>query len=78
MTDQLLVDASKIKKHSEGEGFSLPSEEVLQKLCQLATNKLAEIVRRYGAQERLWQGYDASEIAAARELLDKSSNDMVR
>ena len=78
VTDKLLADSGKLKKHSEGDEFSLPDQGTIEKLNQAATNKLAEIVRRYGAQEPLWQGYDADEIAAARELLDKSSSEVVR
>lgn len=49
--------------------FCPPDRASVEKLAELATEKLAEIVRRYNAQERSWRGYDASEIAAARELL---------
>ncbi|KAM5342709.1 hypothetical protein ACJ41O_013675 [Fusarium nematophilum] len=78
VTDKLLSETAKLRKHSEGEEFSLPDQETIEKLNQAATKKLAEIVRRYGAQEPLWQGYDADEITAARELLEKSSSNVVR
>ncbi|KAF4460707.1 kinetoplast-associated KAP [Fusarium albosuccineum] len=78
VTDKLLAESGKLKKHSEGDEFSLPDQGTIEKLNQAATNKLAEIVRRYGAQEPLWQGYNADEIAAARELLDKLSSEVVR
>lgn len=69
---------SKGKKQTEADGFVAPDQKTTQKLNQLATTKLAEIVRRYGAGEKLWQGYEESEIAAARELLSKASSEMVR
>ncbi|KAF4981098.1 hypothetical protein FZEAL_3034 [Fusarium zealandicum] len=78
VTDKLLAESGKVKKHTEGDDFSLPDQETTEKLNQAATKKLAEIVRRYGAQEPLWQGYNADEIAAARELLDKSASDVIR
>ncbi|KAJ4250608.1 Inositol phosphatase SIW14 [Fusarium torreyae] len=78
VTDKVLADYAKFKKQSEGDDFSLPDQATLQKLNQAATEKLAEIVRRYSAQEPLWQGYKADEITAARELLEKSSPEVVR
>lgn len=78
VTDKILAEYAKLKKQSESDEFSLPDQQTLAKLNQAATAKLAEIVRRYGAQEPLWQGYNADEIAAARELLDKSSAEVVR
>jgi tetratricopeptide (TPR) repeat protein len=79
VTDKVLAEAAKSKKQQSEDGeFALPDQETLKKLNQAATQKLAEIVRRYGAQEPLWQGYNADEIAAARELLDKSSSEVVR
>ncbi|POR33366.1 Tetratricopeptide repeat domain-containing protein [Tolypocladium paradoxum] len=77
-TDKLLGGATKSKKPQETEGFALPDQATIEKLNQAATKKLAEIVRRNGAQEKLWQGYDAGEIAAARELLAKSSSEVMR
>jgi hypothetical protein len=77
VTDKLLTEGGKLKKQ-DSEGFALPDQDTLQKLNELATQKLGEIVRRNGAQEPLWQGYDADEIAAARALLDKSTSGTVR
>ncbi|KAJ0381630.1 hypothetical protein COL26b_000308 [Colletotrichum chrysophilum] len=50
----------------------------MQKLNEVATQKLAEIVRRNSAKDRLWQGYNESEVAAARDLLSKESVELVR
>ncbi|XWW96611.1 hypothetical protein V2A60_004588 [Cordyceps javanica] len=76
-SEKLLESSSKGKKQQD-EGFAVPSTKTIQKLNELATTKLAEIVRRHGAQEKLWQGYDAGEVVAARELLSKSSAQLVR
>ncbi|KAG5914604.1 hypothetical protein E4U42_000406 [Claviceps africana] len=75
-TDNLLEAIPKSKKAMEG--FPLPSQETTEKLNRAATEKLAEIVRRNKAQEKLWQGYDAGEITAAQELLAGSSAKVVR
>ncbi|KAG5960385.1 hypothetical protein E4U57_000170 [Claviceps arundinis] len=75
-TDKLLSAMPKSKK--ELEGFPLPSQATTEKLNQLATEKLSEIVRRSKAQEKLWQRYDAGEITAAEDLLASSSATIVR
>lgn len=75
-TNKLLEAELKSKK--EIEGFLLPSQATTEKLNQAATEKLAEIVRRNQANEKLWQGFDANEIAAAQELLSNSSSKIVR
>ena len=43
----------------------------IEKLNELATSKLAEIVRRSTAGEMGWDGFQESEISAAKELLQK-------
>ncbi|PHH91046.1 hypothetical protein CDD83_1885 [Cordyceps sp. RAO-2017] len=78
VTDNILEDTAYAKKQQEAEGPALPEQATVEELNQVATKKLAEIVRRFGAREKLWQGYDAGEIAAARELLSKSSTEVVR
>lgn len=78
VTDKLLKEPGKPKKQIDSEEFSLPQQDTIEKLNQLATLKLGEIVRRYSTGEPLWQGYNAGEVAAAQELLNKSSSDIVR
>ena len=56
----------------------MPEKTTVEALNQKATEKLAEIVRRYSAKEPQWQGYDESEIAAAKELLGKAAAEVVR
>lgn len=73
-----MSEPAKLKKQTEGEGFSLPQQETIEKLNQVATKKLSEIVRRNVAQEPMWQGYNADEISAAKALLDSSSSNVVR
>ncbi|KAK0376973.1 tetratricopeptide [Colletotrichum limetticola] len=78
VTNKLIKEPSKPSRQSDSEDWTLPDVGTLQKLNELATQKLADIVRRNGAHERLWQGYDESEVAAARDLLSKESVDLVR
>ncbi len=50
---------------------ALPVLKTAEALNQLATAKLAEIVRRGVAIEAGWEGYDAAELIAAQALLEK-------
>ena len=50
-----------------------PAKKDVERLNELATAKLAEIVRRAGAgagPEKGWEGYEEGDLKAARELLD--------
>ncbi|KAF6845410.1 tetratricopeptide repeat domain-containing protein [Colletotrichum musicola] len=78
VTNKLLKEPLKPSRQADSDEWTLPDASTTQKLNELATQKLAEIVRRNGAKERLWQGYDESEVAAARDLLSKESVDLVR
>jgi len=55
-----------------------PKIETVKKLDELATKKLAEIVRRYSKGENGWMGYEEAEVIAARELLDREGKGVVR
>ena len=55
-----------------------PSLSQVQKLNELATGKLAEIVRRSSAGEAGWDGYDQAEVIAARELLNRDTTSIQR
>ncbi|KAF9881307.1 kinetoplast-associated protein kap [Colletotrichum karsti] len=76
VTNKLLNEPSKPSRQTGSDDWALPKTSTLQKLNEVATQKLAEIVRRNGAQDKLWQGYDESEVAAARDLLSKESVDL--
>ncbi|OTB16884.1 hypothetical protein K445DRAFT_57831 [Daldinia sp. EC12] len=70
-TKELLSDPSKLTpSRATSDGFALPDVVTLGKLDELATEKLAEIVRRNSAGEKGWQGYDKAEVKAAKELLE--------
>jgi ER membrane protein complex subunit 2 len=66
---RLLNETNKSVKLVDGEDFQLPDIVTLQRLSELATSKLSEIVRRQAAGDARWQGYDEAEITAARTLL---------
>lgn len=66
------------KRNVDAEDFALPDTTILQRLGQLATEKLSEIVRRGSAKEPHWSGYDEAEIAAARKLLAQETASTVR
>lgn len=63
----------KANKQTDADDFAIPEYATVERLNELATAKLSEIVRRSSAKERGWRGYEESEIAAARELLSKDT-----
>jgi hypothetical protein len=69
--------ASQNTRQSKSEE-DMPDLKTLQLLNQKATSKLTEIVRRSTGGESGWQGYDAAELIAARELLDRDSTPVTR
>ncbi|KAI2473743.1 tetratricopeptide [Annulohypoxylon bovei var. microspora] len=78
-TKQLLSDAPKaLPNRTDSDGFAVPDAATLNRLDEVATEKLAEIVRRNSAGEKGWQGYDEAEITATRELLENGSNVIIR
>ncbi|OTA61121.1 tetratricopeptide [Hypoxylon sp. EC38] len=78
-TKQLLSGSQKVSSNkTASDGFSIPDSTTLSKLDEMATEKLAEIVRRSSAGEKGWQGYDEAEIKATRELLENDSSAIVR
>lgn len=78
MTSRALKESSLTSKPIDQESFSFPSRATLEKLDEKATEKLSEIVRRNGAKEKGWCGYDESEVAAARDLLSKELANVVK
>jgi ER membrane protein complex subunit 2 len=73
-----LLNFAEISRQPKAEGLSSPSLKTLQSLNELATAKLSEIVRRSVAREDGWDGYDAAELIAARELLDRDAIENIR
>ncbi|TID27497.1 Peroxisome biosynthesis protein [Venturia nashicola] len=79
---EVLPTASKSALNTTSESaysdLPLPSVKSVEKLNEVATVKLAEIVRRSAAKERGWDGYDEAEMIAARALLDKDDQKVTR
>jgi hypothetical protein len=71
--NSVLADSSSNKRNTQEDDndIPLPSIATVKKLEEIATSKLAEIVRRYKLGRKDWGGYDEAEIIAARELLDR-------
>ena len=65
-------------KQADDEEMAISPKETLEALNEKATKKLAEIVRRHGGGEPLWQGYDEAEVVAVRELLSENEAKVVR
>jgi len=57
---------------------ALPPITAIESLNELATRKLAEIVRRGTAREAGWDGCDEAELGAARELLQQHTQKVDR
>lgn len=70
--------SSAVSTELSGGELPLPSTESIQKLHELATAKLSEIVRRITAEEPGWTAYDVAEVIAARELLDGDTQKITR
>jgi len=78
---ELLPNAPKSTKNSADSAFSdlpLPTIATVQRLHEMATSKLGEIIRKSSSGEKGWDGYDPAEIIAARELLDRDSKSVAR
>jgi hypothetical protein len=79
LTSQTLIGLlpAASKSNSKDDTYNellLPTEGTAQALHEMATAKLGEIVRRGSAKENGWDGYDAAELDAARQLLEKSTS----
>ncbi|KAI9842137.1 MAG: hypothetical protein M1838_003256 [Thelocarpon superellum] len=66
------------KSAAASDAVAPPSRIEVEKLNQVATAKLAEIIRRASTAEAGWTGYAQSELIAARELLDRDAQAIVR
>jgi hypothetical protein len=70
----LLSDSTAVKRNKDNEEEDtgpLPKLESVKKLEEIATSKLAEIVRQFGSGNKTWAGLDEAEVIAAKELLNR-------
>lgn len=65
-------------KRSEDGELPIPDIKTVQLLNQQATAKLSEIIRRSTGGEAGWGGYDEAELIAAKALLNRDANPVVR
>ncbi|KAL0466780.1 hypothetical protein QR685DRAFT_449820 [Neurospora intermedia] len=72
VTTRLLKEQAKQAKQTDDGEFTLPDSKTIERLDELATAKLSEIVRHSTLKDRGWRGYDEREVAAARELLSQN------
>ncbi|KAJ4413383.1 Inositol phosphatase SIW14 [Neurospora sp. IMI 360204] len=72
VTTRLLKEQAKQAKQTDDGEFTLPDPKTIERLDELATAKLSEIVRHSTLKDRGWRGYDDGEVAAARELLSQN------
>ncbi|KAB8337205.1 hypothetical protein FH972_021507 [Carpinus fangiana] len=62
-----------VAKQADDEDLPLPTLSTVQSLNEVATAKLGEIVRKYSTSQKGWDGYEESEVIAARALLDRDT-----
>lgn len=74
VSKKLLSDGAKATKQADDSEFALPDTRTIERLNELATAKLSEIVRHSAAHDRGWRGYSEAEVAAARELLAEDAS----
>lgn len=74
VSQKLLSDGRKATQQADDSEFALPDTRTIERLNELATAKLSEIVRHSAAHDRGWRGYSEDEVAAARELLAEDAS----
>ena len=78
-TSRLLEVLPNTKKSTDSTGgLAPPSIQTVEDLHELATSKLAEILRRSTSREKGWDGYSVAEVIAVKELLDRSAQKIER
>ncbi|KAF2749482.1 protein prenylyltransferase [Sporormia fimetaria CBS 119925] len=73
LSDAPMSNSAKKRAAENGDDDDVPPPKLqtVKRLEELATEKLAEIVRNYNAGKKGWTGYQEVEVLAAKELLDK-------
>ncbi|EMC91226.1 hypothetical protein BAUCODRAFT_318893 [Baudoinia panamericana UAMH 10762] len=83
-TARLLAILEKVKKPPTASSdlvagdLAPPKVATVYKLNELATAKLAEIVRRSSAEEKGWDGYSGAELKAAKAMIEKDTQKIER
>ncbi|KAL3418173.1 tetratricopeptide repeat domain-containing protein [Phlyctema vagabunda] len=76
-TTKLLANPAQPSRQTKADAAA-PSTASIERLNELATAKLSEIVRRNSSGEAGWQGYDRAEVIAAQALLDQDKKPITR
>ncbi|RDL41394.1 Uncharacterized protein BP5553_01373 [Venustampulla echinocandica] len=78
-TSRLLTTPPASSRQSKADtGLPAPEVKAVERLSELATAKLSEIVRRNVNGEAGWEGYDKADIIAAQELLNREAKPITR
>jgi hypothetical protein len=78
-TSKLLTTLPQASRQSKSDsGLPLPDLKIVERLNEMATAKLSEIVRRSVSGESGWEGYDKAEVIAAKALLDSGAEKNIR
>lgn len=72
-----LLSSTKPQKTSDSE-LPPPALKTTEKLNEVATAKLSEIVRRSKSGDKAWNGYSEAELIAAHELLSRDAQNVAR
>ncbi|KAL9092507.1 MAG: hypothetical protein Q9159_000854 [Coniocarpon cinnabarinum] len=77
-TLQKTSPTSVVSREVTEDEFAPPPLPTVQRLNELATSRLAEIVRKASLKTSGWEGYEEAEVIAARELLDRDGSSITR
>ncbi|KAK3897811.1 TPR repeat protein oca3 [Staphylotrichum tortipilum] len=78
VSKKLLSNGAKAMKQADDSEFALPDTSTVERLNELATAKLAAIVRHSTARDRGWRGYSEADVSAARVLLTEDASAIKR
>ncbi|PBP20901.1 tetratricopeptide repeat domain-containing protein [Diplocarpon rosae] len=78
-TTRLLANQSAVSRQAKADsGLPPPDLKTVERLNEIATAKLSEIVRRSVGGEAEWGGFDEAELIATKALLDSEAANITR
>ncbi|TAQ84666.1 hypothetical protein B7494_g7005 [Chlorociboria aeruginascens] len=78
VSNRLLTLPATSRQSKSDAGLPVPDPKTIERLNEIATSKLSEIVRRAVKSEVGWEGYDKAELIAAQELLNRDATTVTR
>lgn len=79
MNHTTLSASTQVSRQAKSDtGLPPPDYKSVERLNELATARLSEIVRRNTSGEVGWGGYEENEIMSAKELLNREAQQMDR